>query len=446
MKIIYTTDKVMVWQWPLALWIVIALFFSFLAPPASEAAEQLSTDKEQVESLFAGGMSAREGGDNDFAVEAFIEILNIDPTINRARLELALTYANIFEYAKALEQAEIVLKDPGTPPKVKASVLAFVAQLEADKVNQTKTSDWRFPLSFSYVYDNNINIGPSSAVIPGIGELNPNQLPQSDSGVELSAGVSHTFRGGQYVRSSSKKPIFLVLSGLNYYNRHYFNEDVYDGDYDLEVISVRTSPALVVPGKWRANLDLQADILYYGDIRLGNYYTMIPAYTLYFGEVLEVTGDVTLSKRMYEQSTEAGRDSDYTAPRLHLRYLGPNNRYAIQGIFEYFDEEADLSRFSNTGTSFSVAGALNISREFSASVSYLNRKTKYDGLEPGFPSPRDENQDQLSLGLNYTFSENLPAFANWTLGYNVTWTGNQSNVATTDYDRTFYNLSMSRSF
>ena len=99
---------------------------ALLLPPA------FAEDAIDPEALFNEAMSYRQDGELFKSIEIFESILSNQPSLNRARLELAVSYHLTRRYQDAKEELTRVLNDPETPDGVKLSITAYLAQLSGD--------------------------------------------------------------------------------------------------------------------------------------------------------------------------------------------------------------------------------------------------------------------------------------------------------------------------
>ena len=97
-----------------------------LAAGLAEAADDLQAE-------FDKAMRAIEAGELRTARQTLQELLAGNPSLHRARLELARVYYMSQDYEQARREAQRVLDDPNTPPSVRTTVIAFLAQIDADE-------------------------------------------------------------------------------------------------------------------------------------------------------------------------------------------------------------------------------------------------------------------------------------------------------------------------
>ncbi len=105
---------------------------------ASESPSNAELSDENAELIFDLAMQQRDSGKVYDAIEQFEYILNSRPSLNRARLELAVSYHRAKQYNEALNEFQTVLDNPETPEKVRLAILAYLAQITSDQ-QQPKT-------------------------------------------------------------------------------------------------------------------------------------------------------------------------------------------------------------------------------------------------------------------------------------------------------------------
>lgn len=114
--------------------IVRPLLAAMLAAGMMNCVSVQAADQSEQEQLFREAMQALEDNRLKTAREALQTILRNDPSLHRARLELAVTYYRSLQYVEARRLAQQVLDDPATPPQVRISILAFLAQVDRKSV------------------------------------------------------------------------------------------------------------------------------------------------------------------------------------------------------------------------------------------------------------------------------------------------------------------------
>lgn len=193
---------------------LLRLLIGGLLMGAFSAAAVAQTDgaaADANEELFKKGMQALEDDRLKSAMEAFHSILSNQPSLHRARLELAVAYYRAFRYEEAQKLAQEVLDDPTTPPEVRVTILAFLAQVKQDQESFAVRHHVEPSISLGYMYDSNVNVGPASDVVQ-IGDQTLTLLDgreRTDNAVVLGAGVAHRYQPGKTFEFGERTAVFL---------------------------------------------------------------------------------------------------------------------------------------------------------------------------------------------------------------------------------------------
>lgn len=398
------------------------------------------TTEEQFdpEAFFKQGMKEREEGAPYKSIESFQTILSNKPALHRARLELAVAYMQTLQYREAELQAQAVLDDPQTPPSVRVSILAFLAQLKKDAEQLIPQHDHKFNLSAGILFDSNVNVGPSSDVININGDLLDitSGQPVSDSALVLTAGYDHSYRTGKALRFGQSTGMLFWQSGATLYNRGYDEE----GEFDLTVLSLRTGPAIVTNSKLRGNIALQADHIRLGDEKLANYIGIQPSLTWAFDASTELTIDAEVTERDFEQESDQGRDAEYYAVGASLGKGYKNNTVGVQAGFEYFNTQAREAEYSNDGWGAYAGVNWQVKPEGSVFGRLSYNESEYGGIVTGVGKVRDEEEIQLIIGGKHMIANEFELSLLWMR------TEAESNVELYEYERNQISFNVSRKF
>jgi len=396
-----------------------------------------------VQQEFDAAMAAIEQQRLRTARERLTSLLAANPSLSRARLELAKVHYLSRDYADARREAQKVLDDPNTPPAVRATVLAFLAQIDADERRYAPRHLWSPFVYAGVMYDSNVNIGPGRDVID-IGGTNFTVLPASQetsdwAGV-INAGIAHTWNPDGRFDWGETQGDFLWQSELDGYYRGYFDET----DFNLGVLTARTGPAWVVPGRWRAYLAVQADEIFLGGEHLALFTSLNPGIAWQVGDDWEVALDAFITDRNYRGSEEAGRDGDYQSGSLTVgRYFRERSLLVQAGASYYnFDADADFLSYSGPEVFGGFISQAWTNGSIFARAGY--RWYDFDSVEPLFNVPRDDDELRLTAGFQHDFREGW--LDGWSLVGSWIWTDNQSDVAIYEYDRHQVSLGLSRGF
>ncbi len=406
------------------------------------AQAQGTADANAAEAQYRLGLYQRETGEPYSAIETLESLLSANPSLNRARLELAVAYYRTLNYARARAEAQRVLDDPRTPENVRLSVLSFVKQMELEQsIAQGKPHKWEINTSAGLLYDSNVNAGPDNAILgssaSGLLTLNSEFLSKSDWGYTAQAGVQHTWQRPEPVRIGESTGRLQWISSINAYQKGYHNYS----DFNLGIISLATGPGLIVGQGMRGNLNLQVDHITFGGRELGLYTSLNPTITLR-GLGGEITTDVLVSQRSFSRPTDAGRQGQLRSIGLSYgRLIGA--QASVQGGVRTFVENTREDRFSNQGHEVFVGGRIQWAG-IDFFVRSAVRNARYDGVEPIFNVTRRELERRNEVGASYNFLEGW--LEKWQLSATLSNVHNRSNVSLYGYDRDTAFINLGRTF
>ncbi|MFZ5521836.1 MAG: tetratricopeptide repeat protein [Pseudomonadota bacterium] len=401
------------------------------------AADSIAQDNER----YRQALYLRETGQPYAAIESLEALLAASPTLNRARLELAVAYYRTLEFNKARAQVQSVIDDPQTPEAVRLSALSFLKKLEVEQASlfgQPHRLD--ASVSLGLLYDDNVTAGPTNALLPNGLVLTPGSLKDGDWGAVAQGTLTHTWTRSAPVRlGQSGAGRFSWVSQLGLYHKAYSDLD----DYNLSVLTVATGPALLTQGGVRANLNLQVDQLRLGDENLGRFTTLSPSVALRVGQG-ELTIDGQWSHRDFQRSLDSGRSGYYRALSLSYGHLLSNGRLALQGGLTGFAESAQAEQHSNEGIEAFAGARLRAWDGGDLFARAAWRQARYDGLVPTFDEARREIERRAELGASHLFATG--PLDKWQLSGTVTYIRNSANVELYTYDRTITSITLARSF
>lgn len=422
-------------------WIAAALGVSLTAGGVSA---ETAVDPE-VEAYFKDGMQALEEERLKSAIEAFGNILDLDPEVKRAKLELALAYYRSLRYAEAERLAQEVLDDPITPPEVRVTILAFLAQVKRDSEKYGKKHEYTPSVMAGIMHDSNINVGPTNANIR-VGDtqlsLTQGSLKQTANAYVANVGLDHLYQSGKRVELGERTGMLVWQSGANVYSRKYHDH----GDFDIIVAGVNTGPAVLMLGHWRAELQLRSDYLMLGGHALGWFNTLNPSVTWQYRNS-ELNWDSVYTRRFYHDRADKGRHGDYVTTGVNYgQYLNNRRITATAGgkLIRFF---ADDDQFGYKGFQLSAGISTDTYPNGSAYARQRYSYFDYDGRDPIGLKSREEHEFISTLGLSHEFKEPEDLLKGWVA--NIFWerTENDSNIGGLySYKRYQGMLSLSRRF
>lgn len=403
---------------------------------------------QENEALFKQGMQALEDDRLTTAIESFHSILSNQPSLHRARLELAVAYYRAYKFDEAEKLAQQVLDDSATPPEVRVTILAFLAQVKQDKAAAAVRHQFKPSVGLGYMYDSNVNVGPSTDVVQ-LGDqtltLLPGSTERSDNATIFNLDLRHRYQPGKTFEVGQRTAVFLWQNELSLYHREYSSED----EFNLTVLSASTGPAWVVLRHWRANIDFRADYIWLSNSELGIFTSLNPAVTWQFTDG-ELTLDAYITDRDYEdgrpvsEGGDGGREGTYIAAGPSLGRYFNQRKVAAQIGMRLIDFNADAERFAYDG--YELYAGVNVKTWEGGSVYGRTalRDVDYEGFEPGFGQSRDEQEKRFAIGFRHEFKDG--AWDKWAIGGDIQYTNNDSNISIYDYDRRQIQLNVGRTF
>ncbi len=405
----------------------------------------IAAEDPGVEAQFEEGMDALEDQRLKSAIRAFSNILDVEPELHRAKLELALAYYRSLRYEDAQKLAQEVLDDPATPPEVRVTILAFLAQVQADAEKYGRKSDYASFIAAGIMHDSNVNVGPTNAGIR-VGDvetsLAPGSTSQSDNAYVLNAGVDHLYQSGKRVELGERTGTLLWQSGGGLYWRRYHEQN----DYDLLVASLNTGPALLMLRQWRASLQFKSDYLTIGGNALGWFNSINPSITWQYPNA-ELNWDFNYTRRFYHRDVDDGREGDYLDTGVTFgRYFRNRDIAATAGLtaIKFF---ADDDQYGYWGGQLNAGYSADT---WPGGTFYLRGRGgayTYDGDDPLFDKDRTDLELRTTAGVTHEYSNDEDLLKDWVV--NLFWerTYNNSNIGQLyTYKRYQMMLMLSRPF
>ena len=411
--------------------------------PAGAAAAP--KEKPEIEDYFEEGMAALEDDRLATAIEKFRNILVIDPSLDRARLELALAYHRTLRYEEAERLAQQVLDDPLTPPDVRVTVLAFLAQVKRDSEIYGQKNQFTPFVMGGFMRDSNVNVGPTTADIR-IGDvdqtLTQQSLKQADNAYVLNTGIDHLYQSGKRVQLGERTGMLLWQSGASAYSRQYNHAS----DYDMVVASLNTGPAILMLRHWRASLQLQTDYMTLGDKALGWFHSVKPSMTWQQTDS-EFTWDANYTRRFYHQDIDKDREGDYVTTGLSGARYFDNRRVVASAGARVIKLFADDDQYAYKGFQVNAGVSTDTYKNGSAYARAQYGYYDYDGKDSIAQKAREEDEYIATLGLSHEYNEPGDLLKGWVA--NLFWerTENDSNIGQLySYKRYQGMVSLSRNF
>lgn len=411
-----------------------ACLISGLSSPLLQAAQS----EADLQAMFDRAITTRESGNTFEAIKLFETILDNQPTLNRVRLELAVAYHQATNYEAALREFKRVLDDPATPENVRLSILAYLGQLSSDAQEPVSRHSFSYYTNLAALHNSNINATPGAGLSPVTGITNASKISSAGSSIDLSA--SHRYR--------LKAPLD-VLGSATYFewqSQAGLSSTLYSktSDYDYNVISLNTGPAMIAPGRWRANIGLRADQILLGGQQLALFTSINPAITFDFGHYRNFTLEGGYTRHRYDKLADRSRDGSETMYGAGYNSLIYSNQAGFELGFRHRQNTADNSGYGYDDRELYLSAFYLLSEQATLYLRSNHHDYDYAGLDPAVNIERDESETQYAIGYNRDLRNGL--LKDWTFNLEFSALVNNSNVADFDYRRSLFSTGLSRYF
>lgn len=374
-----------------------------------QAEAVLDRNPANFDLYFAYAQMATTRGEHQKAANAYLHMLKIDPSLDRVRLDLGMSYARLGHYGEAAALMRQVL-DRKIPDDVRATVERVLADIEKNADPSRVTAY----LATGINWDSNANSASDSNRIT----INDTSFPlpsqdrkTDDAQVFATAGLNHRYR--LIDPAGSEYGIFWESSGSAYHS-----EQNHVNALDLKVLSLATGPKFIVP-----SLDTEFKVD-------GTYsHIVLDGHTYLRQYVLEAASDTALSEEWRLQAGVAREFRDYVdAPDITTfdERTGPAEQLRL-GV-AYSHSPADLFDARFTGRLEDTKQAYYDNKQGGVEFGYTRqfnetlfgrgalglKKTVYDGPDPLISTRR---RAELETDAGYTLTTLLSESLSLSLAY-----------------------------
>ena len=398
---------------------------------------------DEAQDRFDEAMAAMEADRVYEARKQLSELLSDYPTLYRARLELARANYLTRDFDAAEEQVLQVLEDPDVPASVRTTLLAFLAQIRDDRLTFEKPHQWGGYVYGGVMYDSNVNFGTTRDVV-NVGNIpfnvDPDTQEEEDWAAVLDSGVAYTYNPNRRFQVGERSGFFLWESQANAYYRRYADED----DFNLGVLTLRTGPAWVLPETWRISLGFQADQIFLDDSDLALFLSVNPSVSFLLNPRTELTFDVIVQDRQYDDDEDKAREGTYSAGLAVLTryYLEKDLALQVGAGYADFDADDDVLSYDTPDLFVGATYQAWTGGSLFARVGY--REYDYDDEVPLFLEDRDDDEWRLITGVQHEIRGDF--LYGWVVRGEYVYTDNDSNIDVFDYDRSQVSIGLSKAF
>jgi len=405
-----------------------------LLHPAS--ADEPMTD-DHAQKIFDLAMEERDDGKVYDAIEKFEYILSRRPSLNRARLELAVSYHRASQYEDALREFQIVLDNPETPEKVRLAILAYLGQLTSDELKPQYENNFSYYTKAGLMYNTNINFAPlRGSPIYNI----PAGQDTGSPGLDTFLSASHQYRDNKPFNTDGAATLFEWQSQVSWTGNNYTR----DSDFSVNIISASTGPAFISTGRWLGAINLQIDQTFFGPSVLGTFVSINPHITFDLGDYRGITLEASYMNNDFSRSVDLGRDGHSALAGAAYSTLFGGGDDGIEAGFRLTDQTADDAQYGYNSAEIYFGGFVDTGNTSNVYLNLNFEQYEYDAADSISGTVRDEIESRYLLGYNWDI--NTGTLAGWTLNTYFSYTKNNSNVDFYNYDRKIIAINLARYF
>ncbi len=427
--------------------VLITLFSALLyinVASAENADSQNELTDEHAQEIFDLAMKERDSGKVYDSIQKFEYILNRRPSLNRARLELAVSYHRASQYDKALSEFHTVLDNPETPEEVRLAILAYMGQVMSDENKPQSEQSFSYYTKVGALYNSNLNFAPLAGN-PGITTDDGKKV--ESPGMDTFLSASHRYQDNKPFDFGGAATLFEWQSQISWTGNNYTDSS----DFNFNVLSASTGPAFISTGRWRGAVNLQVDQTYYGNSTLGTFISLNPLLTFDLGNYQGVSLEMSFTNNNFTRSEDQDRDGNSILVGAAYSTLLDDANNGIEVGFRLTDQYADDDQFGYKAAAIYFGGFLTFATNNNI---YLNINLKqYDyksadtlACTPAPCSTKKRNETEGNYEVGYNLDIKKGFLQDWTLNTHVTYTHNNSNVDFYSYDRTIFAINLARYF
>ncbi len=405
--------------------------------------QQIQADPENKNNYYAYAQMAVLFGKLEEAAWAYDQLLQIDPNLDRIRLDLSLIYVSLGRYKDARELLDTVLaKDP--PEAVQENIRAVLAKIdEAERRHHLAAS-----LMAGIGSDSNANAAPGSGnilVLDTIVPLEHGTQPRSDLQEFGAVTASHTYYIG---RIADRTTLRWQSNAITYFTRQHALSEL-----NLQLYGIRSGPEFLYE-PWETRFALTG----------GYNYLLLDKQSYLRDPNIEFLADFPLYRNLrgvfsslweYREFINSQTVSTYTdragqawQTQFSLRY--PYSETQLwEAIVTLRNERAKQNYYANE----QMGIALNHTYAFSPELAQGWLADFFTTLRAGYKQSRYDAPDSLvSVKTRNDRERSLQAMLGRKLPYNLVlsaayaYTNVLSNIENYQYSNHRYTLTITRNF
>ena len=405
----------------------LTLFYDMEYARALPIFREISEKVETMDIMFWSATCAYRSGDVDSAIKKYKEMLDVDPNLHRARLELATAYYSSGKYNDARRELETVL-DASPPEAVRMKLEKLIANI--DKKTKKLFPSVRF--SQGIQWDSNVNVAPDRDTI---GVPIGGTLTLRGTQKEVDDWASVTNLSGNLLYDPGDHNGFMWNSTGSFYQTHNFDHHKFD------FTNMRVSSGPWWAGK-RSVFKLPvayAKNIYEHD-RLYDTFDVRPSYEYFFSKKFSLKGMFTYSRDRYHQDGDYGQDNHTYVYEINPNIYFNDRRDIISVYLSRERRNAKDNRYGYRGFNIAVSYFKRFSWDMEFFIRYKYTDLDYEDPAILWINDRKDDRNNIYAVLSQNFWKHYFA----SVYFN--WIDNDSNTAVYDYNKMICGMSMGFKF
>ena len=393
---------------------------------------EIAREVETTDVMWWIGTSAMNTGNLEMAVKKFKEMLAVDPSLHRVRLELAAAYFQLGRYDEANKELTTV-KAANPPLEVQANIDRMLA---ATKEQQRQvTLGFRFGMG--YMWDSNVSAGPDNQTFKtGQVILDPDVAKVRDEAIVTSLGINLLYDFGDKQGFMWNSDVSLYSTAYEKYSKYnYLMTDVSTGLWWVGRQDILKLPIGYLSQSLGGN--------YLGS-RLSNIIHFDPTYEHFFNQYFSLKGVFTYQSENFTEAVNSAMDNVTRRYEINPNIYLFDRKITISLTAGYETVDAD-NRVNNAETRlysfdsqyYGISTLLRFPTQTELFLRYRWNDRKYKTPPPafwGYTDYRVDRKDMYTVVLSQAFLKYC--FASFAFNY----TDNKSNADLYKFDKETYTL------
>lgn len=357
----------------------------------SAFAELLKQRPGDPEVNFGLGMAALAVGKLSHAAVGFERVLALQSGNDRARLELARTYAAMGQFELSEHYFREVL-DRAPPEAVRRSVHRYLTEIGKAKRRWHVVTG----IGVGILYDDNVNVGPAGAIVDiaptqvGLAVFDELEVAEGSRPREDAGGFSSFSLNGLY--DPGIRGRWMLQSGAAFYQTRLLEEQEFEVTYLRGYVGMRHSgPRHLLDGR------MYADALRRGGDGFVRIYGVTPAWIRASSERLRWTTYGAVELRDYREADDL--DAAYAELGQRGAWSRAEEGGALSGGLAAIYNDADSHAFTYAGLSAEIVLRARLPLAWEGYTRGGYRYSRYDEAEALAEGPRRDHEWNAEVRL-----------------------------------------------